>query len=111
LQGDPIQIQQSCIKYLFANVRFFRNCAYFCRKYLKMEFKNIVSNPNILGGKPILKGSRISVELVLEWMASGATIQDIVNKFPHLTEEAVKEALLYASKFMSNEILIEVQNV
>jgi uncharacterized protein (DUF433 family) len=74
-----------------------------------MEFKHIIANPNILGGKPVIVGSRISVQLILEWMASGATIPDILKKFPHLTEEGLKEALLYASKFMSNEILIEVQ--
>lgn len=62
-----------------------------------MEFKHIVSNPGILGGKPVIRGSRISVQLVLEWLASGATIQDIVQKYPHLTEEGVKEAILYAS--------------
>jgi uncharacterized protein (DUF433 family) len=74
-----------------------------------MEFKHIVSNPNILGGKPVIRGSRISVQLVLEWLASGASIQDIVHKYPHLSEDAVREAILYASNFMSNEILIEVE--
>ena len=74
-----------------------------------MEFKLIVSNPNILGGQPVIRGSRISVQLVLEWLASGATIQDIVRKYPHLTEEGVREAIMYASNFMSNEILIEVE--
>lgn len=74
-----------------------------------MVFKHIVSNPAILGGKPVIKGSRISVQLILEWMASGATIQDIIKKYPHLSEEAVKEALLYASNFWSNDLLIEVE--
>jgi uncharacterized protein (DUF433 family) len=64
---------------------------------MQMEFKLIVSNPNILGGKPVIRGSRISVQLVLEWLASGATIQDIVRKYPHLTEEGVREAIMYAS--------------
>lgn len=74
-----------------------------------MEFKHIVSNPQILGGKPIIKGSRISVQIILEWMASGASIQDIVQKYQHLSEDGVKEAILYASRFMSNEILIDVE--
>lgn len=75
-----------------------------------MEFKHIVSNPAILGGKPVIRGSRISVQLVLEWIASGASIQEIVKKYPHLTEEGVREAILYASNFMANEILIEVES-
>ena len=74
-----------------------------------MEFKYIISNPAILGGKPIIRGSRISVQLVLEWLASGASIADIIQKYQHLTEEGVKEAILYASNFMANEILIEVE--
>ena len=45
-----------------------------------MQFDKISSNPNILGGKPCVKGSRISVELILEWMASGATIPAIQQK-------------------------------
>ncbi len=75
-----------------------------------MQFGHITSNPAILGGKPIIKGSRISVQLVLEWLASGATIQDIVEKYPHLTSESIKEAILYASNFMANEILIEIES-
>lgn len=73
-----------------------------------MEFKHISSDPEILGGKPLIKGSRISVQPILEWIAGGATVLDIVRKFPHLSEEAVKEALHYAAHFTSNEILIEV---
>ncbi|MCB0611394.1 MAG: DUF433 domain-containing protein, partial [Lewinella sp.] len=43
-------------------------------------------------------------------LASGATIQDIVEKYPHLTSESIKEAILYASNFMANEILIEIES-
>lgn len=75
-----------------------------------MEFRHIVSNPAILGGKPVVRGSRISVQLILEWLASGASILDIVQKYPHLSEAGVREAILYASHFMDNEILIEVES-
>jgi uncharacterized protein (DUF433 family) len=75
-----------------------------------MQFQYIVSDPDILGGKPIIRGSRISVQLILEWIASGASVQDIVEEFPHLPLEGVKEAVLYASRFMDNEILIEVKS-
>ncbi len=74
-----------------------------------MDFKYIVSDPDILGGKPIIKDSRISVQLILEWIASGASIKDIAKEFPQLPEEGIKEAVLYASRFMDNEILIEVK--
>lgn len=63
-----------------------------------MEFKHIISDPDILGGKPIIRGSRISVQLILEWVASGASIREIVEEFPHLPTEGVREAVLYASR-------------
>ena len=73
-----------------------------------MVFNHIVSDPSILGGKPIIKGSRISVQLILEWLANGASISDIVTEFPHLSPEGVKEAILYAARFLEKEIIIEV---
>jgi uncharacterized protein (DUF433 family) len=74
-----------------------------------MDFHYIVSDPEILGGKPIIQGRRISVQLILEWIASGASIKDIVEEFPHLPYEGVKEAILYASRWMENEIVIETK--
>ncbi len=68
-------------------------------------FDRIVSNPAILGGKPIVRGTRISVELILEWMASGATRDDILRKHPHLTAADVEQALAYAASAVRNEVL------
>lgn len=75
-----------------------------------MEFKHIVSDPEILGGKPIVKGSRISVQLILEWIASGASIGDIAAEFPHLPQEGIREAVIYAAHFLDNETFIEVKH-
>ncbi len=65
----------------------------------------IISNPAILGGKPIIRGTRISVELILEWMASGATRDDILHKHPHLSAADVEQALAYAASAVRNEVL------
>ena len=70
-------------------------------------FNYIVAKADTLGGKPIIKGTRISVEMILEWLASGATVEEIVAKYSHLSREAVNEAILYASQAMKNEIVIE----
>ena len=75
---------------------------------MKTKFDKIVSNPEILGGKPCIAGTRISIEIILEWLATGANIKDIVSKHPYLTEDAVSQAIIYASKFTENEIVIEV---
>ena len=74
-----------------------------------MQFDKIVSDPAILGGKPCIKDSRISVELILEWMASGATVPDIHQEYPHLEEKAIFQAIQYASHFMRNEIMLEIK--
>jgi uncharacterized protein (DUF433 family) len=59
------------------------------------QFTEIEANPKILNGKPCIKNTRISVDIILEWMASGATIQDIVDTYPHLSFKAVSQALQY----------------
>jgi uncharacterized protein (DUF433 family) len=68
-------------------------------------FDRITSDPAILGGKPIIRGTRISVEMILEWMASGATRDQIVEKHPHLTPADVEQAIGYAAAAVKNEIL------
>jgi uncharacterized protein (DUF433 family) len=66
------------------------------------NFQHLTTDPAILGGKPCLKGTRISVQIVLEWLASGANIKDIHAKYPHLSETALKEAVLYAAQLVKN---------
>jgi len=56
-------------------------------------FTQIVSDPAILGGKPCIKGTRISVAFTLELFASGATRAEILQAYPHLTVEGVEQAL------------------
>lgn len=68
-------------------------------------FNRITSNPSILGGKPIVRGTRISVEIIMEWIASGATRGQIVDRYPHLTTEDIEQAIGYATQSVKNEIL------
>jgi len=46
---------------------------------------------NKLGGKPVIKGTRVSVQIILEYIEDGATIEEILEDYPHLTREAVRE--------------------
>ena len=55
--------------------------------------KWIVADPDHLGGKPRVAGTRISIEFLLETLATGMTIEEIVKEYPSLTEEAIKGAL------------------
>lgn len=72
-------------------------------------FSRIVSNPAVLRGKPCIKGTRISVEFILELVASGATKEAIVREYPQLTPVDVEEALRYAAQFLSNEVVISAE--
>lgn len=55
----------------------------------------ILSDPNILLGKPVIKGTRISVELILALLAEGWTNQMIMESYPHITEEHIKAIKSY----------------
>jgi uncharacterized protein (DUF433 family) len=56
----------------------------------------IVSDPQIMRGKPVVKGTRITVELLLEELGEGASIEEIVADYPNLTHEDVLAALRFA---------------
>lgn len=56
----------------------------------------IESNPKIMFGKPVIKGTRITVELILEKLATGETVDEILNEYSHLNREAVSSALHFA---------------
>jgi uncharacterized protein (DUF433 family) len=72
-----------------------------------MQFDLITYNKAILNGKPIIKGTRISVEIIMELIASGGIIKNIYKQFPHLPHGSVEQAIQYAAKFTENEILLE----
>jgi uncharacterized protein (DUF433 family) len=72
-------------------------------------FQQIAYDPGILGGKPYIRGTRLSVEFILELFASGATRDEILKTYPQLTPEAVEEALRYAAGAVKNEILIDAK--
>lgn len=70
----------------------------------------IVSNPTVLGGKPCVRGTRISVEFLLELLASGASQADILTNYPQLAPLDIEQALRYAAAFLQNETFISVEN-
>jgi uncharacterized protein (DUF433 family) len=63
-------------------------------------------NPHILGGKPVIKGTRIPVYLVLELLQADYDFQKILDAYPSLNMEDIKAALEYAAKMAKNEDII-----
>ena len=58
-------------------------------------------------GKPVIKGTRITVELLMRKLADGFTVDDILEMYPHLTLEQVQAAFAYAADKIANEIIVE----
>ena len=63
----------------------------------------IVIDPEVLSGKPVIKGTRMPVYLIVELLGSGMTEKEVLNQYPTLKKEDIKAALLYASKCLENE--------
>ena len=64
---------------------------------------HIHSDPDILGGKPVVRGTRISVELILEYFEDGATVADILTAYSHITEADVRAAVAFARDLLHEE--------
>jgi uncharacterized protein (DUF433 family) len=62
------------------------------------------SDPSVMMGKPVIVGTRITVELILEKLAAGETVDQIVEAHPRLTKKAVFAALAYAAEVMRNPL-------
>jgi uncharacterized protein (DUF433 family) len=60
----------------------------------------IIADPEILGGKPVIAGTRVSVQLILEKLRDGWSIQDLLEDYPHLTREQIIAAIAYAASAM-----------
>lgn len=67
---------------------------------------HIDSDPKILFGKPKIKNTRISVDLILERLANKYSIEDIKQAYPTISEEAIYACLQFASESVKNEILV-----
>ena len=69
--------------------------------------EHIHSNPDIMGGKPVVKGSRITVELILEYLEDGATMSDVLVAFDHLTETDIRAAIAFARDAVVNASAVQ----
>lgn len=70
--------------------------------------KRIVVDPKIMGGKPVIRGTRITVDLILELLASGMTPEGIAKDYG-ISVEDVRAALLYAAKILGREEVVIVE--
>ena len=73
-----------------------------------MNNQFIQSNPAVMMGKPVVAGTRITVELILEKLASGETIEQVVAAHPRLTRDAVLAALEFAAEALRADVVYPV---
>ena len=71
------------------------------------KWKNhIETNPEIMYGKPVIKGTRIPVDLILEKMSNGQNFQEITKDYPDIKEDDLFACLAYATSLLRNEVTI-----
>ena len=73
-----------------------------------VEEERVVIDEKILGGKPVIRGTRIPVYLIVELVANGLSIKDILKEYPELNEEDIKAALRYAASLLKRETYYEI---
>jgi uncharacterized protein (DUF433 family) len=74
-----------------------------------MAQARIVANPKIMMGKPTVAGTRITVELILEKLAAGETVDQILKSHPSLTEEGVRAAIGFAAAVLSTDVVYPME--
>jgi len=73
-----------------------------------MGEKLIVSNPAVMMGKPVVKGTRITVELILEKLGAGETIEQLLDAHPRLTREGIQAALSFAAETLRSDVVYPI---
>lgn len=71
--------------------------------------QRISVDPNVCFGKPCIRGTRIWVSLLLDWLASGMSIPEILAEYPQLTEDDIRAAIAYGAE-MSRQRYVEIQS-
>jgi len=64
--------------------------------------ERIEINPDILVGKPVIKGTRISVEQIMRMLASGMEVKEILEEYPHITKKDIRAAIFYATELVQD---------
>ena len=75
------------------------------------DWRNLIERrPEVLGGKPIIRGTRISVELLLQRLGDGWTESQLIESFPNLQIQHIRAAQSYASAALAGDEIIEISN-
>ncbi|MCX6038845.1 MAG: DUF433 domain-containing protein [Chloroflexi bacterium] len=71
--------------------------------------ERISMNPNVMTGKPVIKGTRLTVEFILNLLAHGTTAQDIIAEYKGLTKNDIRACILFASKTLEDTVFMPLK--
>ena len=74
-----------------------------------MSHARISIDPAVMMGKPCIKGTRVTVELILRKLGAGRSFADLLEAYPHLTEDDVRAALAFAADYMQHETVLAAE--
>ena len=69
---------------------------------------HIISDPKVMMGKPVVAGTRITVELILEKLAAGESIEQLLDAHPRLTKQAIQAALAFAAQALKADVVYPI---
>ena len=75
---------------------------------MENRIQRIEINPNVMVGKPIIKGTRIPVDLIIKLLAQGMTQEEILEDYPNLEKEDIRAALEYVAKILQGEEVLSL---
>lgn len=70
--------------------------------------RHIDRHPDVLGGKPKIKGTRISVQLILERLGDGWTVEQIIESYPHIERPQIQACLAFAAESLATDDVVDV---
>ncbi len=76
---------------------------------METHHDRIEKKPDVMLGKPAIRGTRIPVELIIRKLGEGASLEDLLDAYPNLVEKDIHAALLYTAEYMRNETFIYLE--
>jgi uncharacterized protein (DUF433 family) len=72
-----------------------------------MTHDRIETNPKVMSGKPVIRGTRITVELILRKLGAGLTTEQIIADHPHLSSDDIRAAQSFAADYIADEVIVQ----
>ena len=74
-----------------------------------MPHPRISADPTVMLGKPCIRGTRLTIELILRKLATGRSIAELIDAYPNLTEDDVRAALAFAADYLQHETILAAE--